>query len=79
MGVAYWVLPRFRTGSERGGAVLPWAAYWLLNVGALLVVAGKTLSGPASAAPAGRVFEGLAAGAFVAHALPRIKRFGSGT
>ena len=79
MGVAYWILPRFRAGRERGGALLPWAAYWLLNAGVPLVAAGKWPSGAPSLALAGRLLEVLAAGAFVAHALPRIKGFGSGT
>ena len=59
--------------------MLPWAAYWLLNAGVTLVTAGKWLEPELSSlALAGRLLETLAAGAFVAHALPRIRRFGSG-
>lgn len=77
MGVAYWILPRFRTGTERGHPALPWAAYWLLNVGVLLAVGGTVPGARPSVMLAGRALETLAALAFVAHALPRIKAFGT--
>ena len=79
IGVAYWILPRFRTGSERGNAWLPWATFWLLNAGVLLVALSSTLRGSSTVPLAGRVLETLAASAFVAHALPRVKAFGSST
>jgi hypothetical protein len=74
LGVAYWILPRFRTGPERGRDELGWAAYLLINAGVLL--AG--LGGVAGARPwmlAGRGAELLAAAAFLAHAWPRVKPF----
>jgi cbb3-type cytochrome oxidase subunit 1 len=77
MGVAYWILPRFRSGIERGHPLLPWAAYWLLNIGVFLAALGTTGAGP-SVILLGRGLETLAAAAFVAHALPRIKAFGNG-
>jgi cbb3-type cytochrome oxidase subunit 1 len=78
MGVAYWILPRFRTGSERGGTTLPWLAYLLLNAGVLLAAAGNVDGAVPTVALAGRLLEAMAAAAFVAHALPRIRAFGSG-
>jgi cbb3-type cytochrome oxidase subunit 1 len=77
MGVAYWILPRFRTGPERGHPTLPWAAFGLLNLGVLLAALGTAPgSGPAEML-LGRGLETLGALAFVAHALPRIKAFGT--
>jgi cbb3-type cytochrome oxidase subunit 1 len=78
MGVAYWILPRFRTGTERGNQALPRAAYWLLNIGVLLAALGTAPGAEESVMPLGRGLEILAAAAFVAHALPRIKGFGTG-
>ena len=78
MGVAYWILPRFRSGAERGNPAPPWAAYWLLNTGVLLAALGTVPAAGAYVLLSGRVFEILAAAAFVAHALPRIKAFGTG-
>jgi len=66
-GVAYWILPRFREGRERGREELAWAAFVLVNLGVLLVGAGQ----PA----AGRSAEAMAAIAFAAHAWPRVKPF----
>jgi len=78
MGVAYWILPRFRTGTERGNAMLPWTTYWLLNLGVPLVALGSAPGAAPSVALLRRVLETLATAAFVAHALPRIKAFGTG-
>jgi cbb3-type cytochrome oxidase subunit 1 len=78
MGVAYWILPRFRTGAERGHPVIPWAAFWLLNVGVPLAALGSAPGAGASIALLGRGLETLSAAAFIAHALPRIKAFGTG-
>ena len=78
MGVAYWILPRFRTGTERGHPVLPWAAYWMLNIGVALAALGTMPGATPSIILLGRGLETLAAAAFVAHARPRIKAFASG-
>jgi cbb3-type cytochrome oxidase subunit 1 len=78
MGVAYWILPRFPTGAERGHPLLPWAACGLLNLGVLVAALG-TMPAAAPRAAAillGRGLETLAVAAFIAHALPRIKGFG---
>jgi len=77
MGVAYWILPRFRTGAERGHPVLPWAAYGLLNIGVPLASLGTAPEAGPFIMLLGRGLEILAAAAFVAHALPRIKAFGT--
>jgi heme/copper-type cytochrome/quinol oxidase subunit 1 len=74
-GVAYWILPRFRSGPERGHEALGWAAFALVNVGMLLVGLGRLVSGGEMWALAGRSAEGLAAVAFVAQAWPRVKPF----
>ena len=67
LGVAYWILPRFREGRERGREELAWTAFVLVNLGVVLVGAGS----PA----AGRGAEAIAAVAFAAQAWPRVKPF----
>jgi len=74
-GVAYWILPRFRRGPERGHEVLGWTAFALVNVGVFLVGLGRPAAGGELWALAGRGAEGLAAAAFVAQAWPRVKPF----
>ena len=76
MGVAFWILPRFRLGAERGDERPAWLAYGLLNAG----VASAALGGAGLAWSGlqlwGRCAEALAAGAFAVHAWPRVKPFG---
>jgi cbb3-type cytochrome oxidase subunit 1 len=74
-GVAYWILPRFRRGAERGREELGWAAFALLNLGVLLAGLGRSVAGWEMWALAGRGAEGLAAMSFAAHAWPRVKPF----
>jgi hypothetical protein len=74
-GVAYWILPRFRSGPERGYEAFGWAAFALVNVGVLLAGLGHSADGGEMWALAGRSAEGLAAVAFVAQAWPRVKPF----
>jgi cbb3-type cytochrome oxidase subunit 1 len=74
-GVSYWILPRFRSGSERGREELGWAAFVLVNLGVVLVGIGRSVPGAESWALAGRSSEGLAAAAFAAQAWPRVKPF----
>ena len=81
LGVAYWILPRFKIGPPRGAAWPIWLAYGLLN-GAVLGVClapWLPLSGAAQAGLglAGRIGEALAAVIFAGHALPRIKALGA--
>ncbi|HMN29618.1 MAG TPA: hypothetical protein PKE45_15825 [Caldilineaceae bacterium] len=68
LGVAYWILPRFR--SSRGNPTLAWSAFVLLNLGVWLVGLSPLFGIPALA---GRLAETAAALAFAAHAWPRIK------
>lgn len=75
MGVAFWILPRFRTGPERGREWPAWLAWLLLNAGVVATGVGLA-TGPALAAALGRGAEVLAAAAFAYHAWPRIKPFG---
>jgi cbb3-type cytochrome oxidase subunit 1 len=74
-GVAYWILPRFRSGRERGREELGWAAFVLVNLGVMLVGIGRSVPGAATWALAGRSAEGLAVAAFAAQAWPRVKPF----
>ena len=76
MGVAFWILPRFRSGPERGREWLAWAAWVLLNAGVAATAAALVAGGAAPVALAGRGAEGLAALAFGLHAWPRVKPFG---
>ena len=73
---AFWILPRFRAGPERGREWPAWLAYLLLNAGVLTAGLGLSIAGFAGLALAGRSAEGLAAVAFAFHAWPRIKPFG---
>jgi cbb3-type cytochrome oxidase subunit 1 len=75
LGTAYWILPRFREGRERGREELGWAAFVLINVGVLLAGLGRSGVGHDVWALAGRSAEGLAAAAFAAHAWPRVRPF----
>lgn len=77
LGVAFWILPRFRSGRERGREELAWAAFVLLNAGVLGTAIGGATGAPGVVALLGRCAEGLAAGAFALHAWPRVKVFGA--
>ena len=76
-GVAFWILPRFRRGPERGQEELVWLAYVLLNLGVIRAAAGPTLGLPAAVPSIGHLAQGVAAGAFALHAWPRVKMFGA--
>jgi hypothetical protein len=77
LGVAFWILPRFRTGPERGREGPAWLSYALLNLGVITAAAGPMM-GLSSVVPlVGHVAQGLAASAFALHAWPRIKVFGA--
>ncbi|RME66121.1 MAG: hypothetical protein D6790_00700, partial [Caldilineae bacterium] len=71
MGVAFWILPRFKT--ERGNVKLAWAAFVLLNLGVWLVGVGPILALPTWTTALGRFAELSAAVAFALHAWPRVK------
>jgi hypothetical protein len=77
LGVAYWILPRFKTGAPRGPAWPVWAAYGLLNGGIGLVCAAAWVPGGAILLLLGRTAEAIAAGLFAWHARPRLKAPGA--
>jgi len=77
LGVAYWILPRFRAGRERGSPAPAWAAYWLLNAGVLLAGFGGALGRGFALVLTGRALEMAAAASFAVHAWPRIKAYGA--
>lgn len=76
LGTAFWILPRFRQGAERGREGPGWLAFALLNLGALLAGVGGSVAGPGGWTLAGRTAELLAVAAFAAQAWPRVKPFG---
>jgi len=77
LGVAFWILPRFRSGPERGRPAPAWLAFVLLNLGVQAVAIGAAAGAPVTIGLLGRCAEGLAAGAFALHAWPRVKLFGT--
>ncbi len=81
LGVAYWMLPRFKTGPPRGPDGPVWLAYSLLNGGLLAVCLAPALGTAGSSQAAlialGKAGEALAAALFAWHALPRIKPYGA--
>ncbi|HEY8257454.1 MAG TPA: hypothetical protein VIG08_07340 [Gemmatimonadales bacterium] len=79
-GVAFWILPRFRSGRERGREELAWTAFGLLNIGVLATAFGAATGAGPAVGVVGHCGEALAAVAFGAHAWPRAKagQFSSG-
>jgi cbb3-type cytochrome oxidase subunit 1 len=73
MGVAFWILPRFRPGPPRGNVTAAAIGFALLNAGVLMVGLGPAFALPAWLAPAGRLAEAGAAVAFALHFWPRVK------
>lgn len=71
LGVAFRILPRFWQPPARGDERGAWLAFFLLNGGIWLVVAGALLTWPA-ATLLGRLAEVGAAVAFAVHIWPRI-------
>ena len=77
LGVAFWILPRFRTGPERGREGLAWLSFVLLNCGVIAAAGGLMFGLPSMVPLAGHIAQGLAAGSFAVHAWARIKVFGA--
>lgn len=75
MGVAYWILPRFR--QQRGNTRAAWSAYFLLNAGVLLAAVAVPLDAPVWQPVLGRLLQGAAAVAFAVNAWPRVKPTGA--
>jgi cbb3-type cytochrome oxidase subunit 1 len=77
-GVAYWILPRFRTGAARGSEWGAWASVLLLNVGVWTVGLGLMLGIP-TVPFAGRAAELLAALTFAVNLWARLRSLSPGT
>jgi hypothetical protein len=77
MGIAFWILPRFSSGSSHGNLELGWLAYILLNAGVLSAGLGQWLGAPPIIPLLGRVLEMLAALSFALHVWPRVKPIGT--
>ena len=75
LGVAYWILPRFR--QARGNTQAAWAAFILLNTGIWLAGLSLAFTGPPWVSLLGRLAEVAAAAAFALHAWPRVKPAGA--
>jgi len=72
MGVAYWILPRFRSGPPRGNVNLAWVALVLLNAG-IVIVALQPFTDAAWLALTGRIFETSAILLFIMVSWRRVK------
>ena len=72
LGVAHWIIPRFR-GGRFGRVELAWLALGLLNGGILLVSFGALAGLPTWAPVVGRAMEGAAALAYLIYLWPRIR------
>ena len=75
LGVAYWILPRFR--QARGNTQAAGAAFVLLNTGIWLIGLSLVINGPSWVPLLGRLAEVGAAAAFALHAWPRVKPAGA--
>ncbi|HQZ71833.1 MAG: hypothetical protein ACH37Z_01820 [Anaerolineae bacterium] len=76
LGVAYWILPRFRGDRPRGDRRPVWAAYMLLNVGVIALALGPWTARAGELALAGRGAELAAVLLFAWNAWPRVKAAG---
>jgi len=76
MGVAFWLLPRFRSGPPRGNANFVWSALVLLNVG-IVMVAIQPFVSMGWLALTGRFLETFSVLLFVLASWRRIKPMGT--
>jgi len=72
MGVAFWILPRFRSGPSRGNIDLVWSAFVVLNTGIVLVAVQPFFS-MAWLTQAGRILETISVLLFVLASWQRVK------
>ena len=77
LGVAFWILPRFRSGPPRGREGFAWLAYGLLNGGVITSAFGHAAGLPSLVPLLGHTAVGLAGITFGLHAWPRVKVFGA--
>ena len=73
MGVAFWIAPRFSTGSLRGNENIVWISFVLLNAGLFIILLQYWL---APAVLVGRFFEIGAGVTFITGLWRRIKPHG---
>jgi hypothetical protein len=77
MGVAFWILPRYRKPPKRGDVRVAWASVALLNMGVLSAAFGPLLTPAPGVSLAGKVLEAGAALLFALYAWPRVKPAGA--
>jgi heme/copper-type cytochrome/quinol oxidase subunit 1 len=74
MGVAYWILPRHKSGPGRGNERLAWSSFVLLNVGVLLAALGGIGGVAGWLSALGHVVEITGAGVFALNVWRRLPR-----
>lgn len=72
LGMAYWILPRYRGGS-RGNETVLWITVGLLNAGVWSVACIGLFNLPGQYLAIGRILEGAAAGLFAFQVWRRIR------
>ena len=75
LGVGYWILPR-HVGGDRGRPAWAWASFGMSQAGIALVVfslLGMWIAPARQMLTAGIILLALGVGAFVVHAMPRIR------
>ena len=72
IGMAYWILPRYRGGS-RGNEIVLWIMIGLLNLGIWMVTFIGLLNLPGQWLAVGRLLEGIAAALFTIQVWQRIR------
>lgn len=72
MGVAFWILPRFRSGSPRGSVNLVWSAFVILNTG-IVMVAVQPFFSMAWLTQTGRILETISVLLFALASWQRVK------
>ena len=73
IGMAFWILPRFRTAPKRGNEGLAWVALALLNLGIGLAGVAPVFFSANWLPWLGKAAELLSAGLFGLHAWSRVK------
>ena len=77
LGVAFWILPRFKHAPKRGNETLVLLAIFLLNSGVVMVGLSVLLPLRYLVELVGRTTEVLAIALFAVHAWPRVKPSGA--